>query len=166
MSNTHTAQIEFNEAKRAALECLTSLDEFSPSYLQIAIDRMTQAFEKIAPVTLPAEPDPAPEVEILSAYAVRIGDARTGYRWRVLFVNGEPLEEAPSVSEFTRQLVSTGWRVTNVPACEMPAPVYTPDGQPVYELYFRKQASETHPTGQLETGRTSSPVEHRLTSSD
>ncbi|NLX10398.1 MAG: hypothetical protein GXY36_12140 [Chloroflexi bacterium] len=42
-------EVDFNNARRAALHCLADPDEFAPAYLQLAMDRMIQAAQDMAP---------------------------------------------------------------------------------------------------------------------
>jgi hypothetical protein len=143
MADANNLRTEFFNAQRALVSSLfADRDQRAPAYVQMALDRMTRAFNALMISTLkPFDPTasetPAqPAQELRCAYAVNAGDDWNGSKWQVMFVNGEPVSNPATVGEFTRQMTADGWKVFNPQAeCESDT-LYTPDGEPVYALYF------------------------------
>ncbi|NDJ78826.1 MAG: hypothetical protein GYB65_21455 [Chloroflexi bacterium] len=54
MNRKKNPLIEFNQAKRAAILCLSDPAEYSPSYLHLALDRMIRALSEMTTLQLPS----------------------------------------------------------------------------------------------------------------
>jgi hypothetical protein len=143
MTDIGKLRTEFFNAQRALVSILfTANGQSNQAYVQIAFDRMNRAFNSLMLSTLKAfdpvagETVTLPPQELLCAYAVNIGDDWNGSRWQVMFVNGEPVAAPTTVGEFTRHLTANGWRVFSPQAGCEPNTLQTPNGEPIYALYF------------------------------
>jgi len=131
-STPRNPHIEFNNAKRSALLCLSDPAQYSLSYFQIALERMFNALLAMTPPLLESGPacDLAVQTQV-RAYAVRVGEGQY-----VMFINDEPVRDLlhpPTASEFIREMLDQGW--------EMLEDKPTEDDLPFYELQFARKSS-------------------------
>lgn len=142
MVDPQKLRTDFFNAQRALISSLFACEEHrNPTYVHLALDRMNRAFNALMLSIL--DPfdmnDCPPEQELLCAYAVNMGDDWNGSNWQVMFVNSEVVASPSTVGEFTRQMITNGWKVFSPQGgeCE-PDAFYTPNGDPVYALYFSR----------------------------
>lgn len=141
MADTNKLRTEFFNAQRAVISSLFAPhSQRNQAYVQMALDRMTRAFNKLTLSTLKPYtddiPTPPPSQELLCVYAINVGDDWNGSKWQVMFVNCEPIANPMTVGEFTRQMIADGWKVFSPHGDCEPHTFQTPDGEPVYPLYF------------------------------
>jgi hypothetical protein len=136
MTDPNQLKTEFFNAQRALVSSLfADTDQRAQAYVQLALDRMSRAFNALLLSMLkPFDSGETSSQELLCAYAVNFGDDWNGSKWQVMFVNGESVSNPVTVGEFTRQMTADGWKVFNPQADANP--LFTPDGEPVYALYF------------------------------
>jgi hypothetical protein len=171
MANVHKLKNEFDEAKQALLSRIFDLDEsISETEVQAILDRMSRVFNELLISTLedigqlPQHKQPARQQELLCVYAVNAGDGWSGSQWEIAFVNGVPIDAVGyplSVRDFTRQMVANGWKAVTSPIGTGPTNIHTPDGKPIYELYFcRDLAGESPGPHRLDQPPASSPPDN------
>ena len=155
MANPQELKREFDQAKHELLRALLSGGDGRDVDVQPLLDRMTRAFNELLVSTLTdfadslqtrAEPV---ESDFLCAYAVNFQDGWDGADWRVMYVHGRPVENRanpPTVRDFTRQMIESGWEVVTASQCQAAASrVSVVEGMPIHELYFRRQRSRQAP---------------------
>jgi hypothetical protein len=149
MANVNKLKSDFDNAKRALmLSLFESAENRNPAYIKMSIERMGRIFNQLLLSTL-EQADQMPDIleslcpqEFLCAHAINTGDDWSGSRWQIAYINGEAvpdLDDAPTVREFTRQMIADGWQAATPPGERQSAHVTAPNGQPVYELYFRRE---------------------------
>ena len=151
MANVHKLKNEFDKAKQALLSRIFDLDgPISEEEVQAILDRMSRVFNELLISTLedidqlPGHKQPVRRQELLCAYAVNAGDSWSGSQWEIAFVNGVPIDAINyplSVRDFTNQMVTNGWKTIASPIGTGPTNIHTPDGKPIYELYFCRDLS-------------------------
>jgi hypothetical protein len=145
MADVKRLKRQFEEAKQALLDHLFTGEPRDAVAVQSILDRMSRIFnqillstlEDIGPVSSPDQPPPARE--FMCAFAINRMEGWAESCWQVVLVNGEPVHNASgslSVREFTRQRLLEGWKVATPQMCGVTVGSHTPDGQPIYELYF------------------------------
>jgi len=142
MTDLKRIKTKFDNAQRALLSNLFDTEQQSHSaYVQIALDRMRQAFNEllISTFDLMEEMPPQPQ-EFLCAYAVNMGDDWNESRWQVVFVDGKLVQSPPSVAEFTRKMLAEGWKSVSPPPGSPTTELQAPDGRTVLPLYFCRSA--------------------------
>lgn len=150
MAHQNHFQRDFENAKRALLLSLFGPGEqLNPAYIKLAVERLSHVFNKyllaamqdndaIDLSDLPNVPRPQ---EFLCAHAIDTSPDWENSCWQIVYVNGEMIENlhhAPTVSDFTRDMLADGWKTFTPPGDHAPGTSTTPDGDPVYELYFSR----------------------------
>jgi len=149
MANAQKLKNEFDQAKRELLNAALSGENAGAERVQAALDRMTRTFNALLVSTLDDFAD-GPQAfvhtevpEFLCAYAINLQNGWDGSDWRVVHIQGQPVEDAanpPTLRDFTCQMIQDGWELVTASECEVAAPrVSMVDGTPVHELYFRRQ---------------------------
>lgn len=152
MADVHELKVEFEKARQELInEFFGSGIDCRADVINNALQRMHRAFYHLLLSTfedigrLPANDHQPTAWEILCAYAVNASDSWIESQWQVVLINGQPVPDPhkpPSVREFTRQKIIEGWRTVSLPHNMASNTLFTPDGQPIYELFFVRKHTQ------------------------